>query len=133
MANEQQQPSGAAAFHHLRDLAWETAADAPPELRELAEQATAIGARRAQVTTGAIGFHTQLSELPAGFDVPPHTHSAAELMVVLAGGCRVADGPALVAGDVAEIPAHSEYGFTVGDDGMRFLVIRPEASVTKIS
>jgi quercetin dioxygenase-like cupin family protein len=131
--DEQTQAAGVTAFHHLVDLPWETAADAPPELRELAEKATAIGARRAQVTTGAIGFHSQLSELPAGFEVPPHAHTAPELMVVLNGGCRVGGGPELGAGDVVEVPANSEYGFTVGDEGMRFLVVRPEASTTNLS
>ena len=122
----------APAYHHLGDAPWETAADAPPELRELAEQATSIGARRAQVTTGAIGFHSQLSELPPGFEVPPHSHDAHELMVVIEGGCEVDGGPELAAGDLAEIPAGVQYGFVVGDQGMRFLVVRPEASTTTL-
>lgn len=120
-------------FHHLGALAWEEPADAPPELSALAEQAAATGARRAQVTTGAIGFHSQLSELPAGFEVPAHAHTAHELMVVIEGGCTVHGGPDLNAGDVAEIPAGQEYGFVVGDAGMRFIVVRPAASTTVIS
>ena len=54
-------------------------------------------------------------------------------MVVLAGGGQVVDGPTLGAGDVAEIPGGSEYGLTAGPDGIRFMVIRPEASTTHIS
>ncbi len=122
-----------AIYHPLAELPWENPKNAPAELQELASKAAAVGARRAQVTTGAIGFHSQLSELPAGYEIPAHTHSAAELMVVLAGGCQVENGPALVAGDIAEIPSGSEYGFTAGADGIRFLVVRPEASVTNIS
>jgi quercetin dioxygenase-like cupin family protein len=133
MTNDDAAALEAATFHHLVDLPWETAADAPPELRELAEKATAIGARRVQVTKGAIGFHSQLSEMPAGFEVPPHAHSAHELMIVLAGGCQVGGGPKLSAGDVVEVPADTEYGFTVGDEGMRFIVVRPEASTTSLS
>ena len=127
------EPPDHAVFHPLADAPWERPGDAPPELRELAEQAARIGARRAQVTTGAIGLYTQLSELPAGYEVPPHRHSAHELLVVLEGGCTVAGGPELNAGDMAEVPANAEYGFTVGDQGMRFIVVRPSASVTSLS
>ncbi|MEQ8840294.1 MAG: cupin domain-containing protein [Acidimicrobiales bacterium] len=122
-----------AIFHPLDAAPWENPDDAPEELRELAEKAKAVGARRAQVTTGAIGLHTQLSEMPAGYEVPPHRHSAHELMVVLEGGCTIANGPTLTAGDMAEVPADSEYGFTVGPDGMRFIVVRPDKSTTKLS
>ncbi|MCH7789781.1 MAG: cupin domain-containing protein [Acidobacteria bacterium] len=133
MTNNSEAALDAATFHHLADLRWETAADAPPELRELADKATAIGARRVQVTKGAIGFHSQLSEMPAGFEVPPHSHSVDELMIILEGGCEVGGGPQLSAGDVVEVPAQTEYGFTVGDEGIRFIVVRPEASTTRLS
>ncbi len=85
------------------------------------------------MTRGAIGLHSQLSELPRGFEVPSHTHDAHELMVVLEGGCEVSGGPELHAGDLAEIPAGTEYGFVVGSEGMRFLVVRPEASTTTLT
>ncbi len=133
MTNNSEAALDAATFHHLADLRWETAADAPPELRELADKATAIGARRVQVTKDAIGFHSQLSEMPAGFEVPPHSHSVDELMIILEGGCEVGGGPQLSAGDVVEVPAQTEYGFTVGDEGIRFIVVRPEASTTRLS
>ena len=122
-----------AIFHPLDDTPWERPEDAPEELRDLAEKAKAVGARRAQVTTGAIGLYTQLSEMPAGYEVPPHRHSAHELMVILEGSCTIAGGPTLHAGDMAEVPADSEYGFTVGPDGIRFIVIRPNKSTTKLS
>lgn len=122
-----------AVFHKLDDTSWENPADAPPEVAELARNAAEVGARRAQVTSGAIGLYTQLSELPAGYEVPPHRHSVHELMVILDGGCTISDGPELRAGDMAEVPAGTEYGFTVGDAGMRFIVVRPDASVTQLS
>lgn len=122
-----------ARFHRLEDTPWEDPADAPPELAGLARTAAETGARRAQVTAGGIGLFTQLSEMPPGFEVPPHRHSAHELMVVLAGGCTIHGGPELRAGDMAEVPAHTEYGFTVGPQGMRFVVVRPGASVTHVS
>ena len=121
------------SYHHLAETPWERPEDAPPELRELADKAAEIGARRAQVTTGMIGLHSQLSEMPPGYDVPPHRHTAHELMIVLEGDCAIHGGPRLAAGDMAEIPANTQYGFTVGDQGIRFLVVRPDVSTTHLS
>ena len=120
-------------YHLLSELPWENPADAPPELAELAAKAKGTTARRAPVTSGALGFHSQISELPAAYEIPRHSHSAAELMVVLDGGCRVTDGPELAAGDVVEIPANSEYGFVAGSAGIRFMVIRQQASKTSVA
>ena len=78
-------------------------------------------------------MHSQISELPAGFQIPMHSHTAAELMIVLEGSCQVTGGPTLVAGDVTEVPGGVEYGFTAGDDGIRFMVVRPDASTTNFS
>ena len=123
----------ATQYHLLAGLRWEDPKNAPPELRELAEEATGTGARRALIPCDAIGMYSQISELPAGYEIPPHAHGAHELMVVLAGSCTVMDGPELAAGDLTEIPAGTEYGFVAGADGIRFLVVRPEASITAIS
>lgn len=120
-------------YHHLADTPWEKPANAPAELQELAKKAKAVGARRAQVTKGMLGLHTQLSEMPAGYEVPPHRHTAHELMIVLEGDCAIAGGPTLAAGDMAEIPANTEYGFVVGAEGIRFLVVRPDVSTTHLS
>ncbi len=120
-------------YHQLAELPWENPKDAPPELQELAKKAAGTGARRAPIPCDSIGVYSQISELPAGYEIPPHSHSAHELMVVLEGGCTVMGGPELTAGDLAEIPADTEYGFVAGDQGIRFLVVRPEASVTAIS
>jgi quercetin dioxygenase-like cupin family protein len=70
--------------------------------------------------------------MPAGFEVPPHTHSVSELMVILEGSIEVSDGTILDAGDTAVIPADHLYGFTVGGDGVRFLVTRTEDAATRI-
>lgn len=122
-----------AVYHQLAALPWEDPKNAPPELQELAKKAAGTGARRAPIPCDAIGLYSQISELPAGYEIPPHTHGAHELMVVLDGSCTVMDGPELVAGDITEIPAGTEYGFVAGADGIRFLVVRPEASLTKVS
>ena len=123
----------AAVVHPLVDMPWENPANAPAELRELADKAAKVGARRAQVTTGLIGLHSQISEMPAGYQIPPHSHTAPELMVILDGGCSLGDGTQLPAGDMVEVPADVDYGFTVGTEGIRFLVVRPEASTTRIA
>lgn len=120
-------------YHQLATLPWENPKDAPPELAELAKKAADTGARRAPIPCDSIDIYSQISELPAGYEIPAHTHGAHELMVVLAGGCTVVGGPDLVAGDLAEIPAGTEYGFIAGDEGIRFLVVRPEAGGTKLS
>ena len=87
-------------YHQLADLPWEDPRDAPPELKDLADEAAEVGARRAQVTTGAIALHSQISELPAGYRIPPHSHTAHELMIVLHGSCQVDDGPELTATNI---------------------------------
>lgn len=131
-------PGGPATFHLLADTPWEQRGETPENLRAVADQtsgssASGSPARRAQVTTGALGMHTQLSEMPAGFTVPLHSHSAHELMIVLEGGCTISGGQELTAGDMVEVPGGTEYGFTVGSDGIRFVVVRPEASITHLS
>lgn len=120
-------------FSHLDELQWETAADQKAEVAALAEQAAAAGARRARLTRGEHGFHSHISEMPADFEVPPHTHSVSELMVILDGSIEVSDGTRLEAGDTAVIPAEHLYGFTVGQNGVRFLVARSEDAATNIT
>ncbi len=117
-------------FRHLDDLIWETAADQKAEVASLAARADAVGARRSRLTRGEHGFHSHISEMPPGFEVPPHTHSISELMVILDGSIEVSDGTHLGAGDTAIIPADHLYGFTVGPDGVRFLVARTEDAAT---
>lgn len=119
-------------YRHLETLEWETLADTKPEVRALAERGIAAGARRSRLTTGQLGFHSALNELPAGFEVPPHSHDVSELFVVLAGDCTVADGTKLSAGDFAAIPAGLEYGFRVGEDGLRFVVVRADDAHTSL-
>ena len=117
-------------FRHLDRLEWETAKDQKAEVAALAATADELGARRSRLTTGQHGFHSHISEMPAGFDVPPHTHDISELMVILAGSITVSDGTVLGAGDTAIIPAAHLYGFKVGPDGVRFLVTRNADAAT---
>ena len=96
---------------------------APP--RELVAQAKKTGARRKKLARGEAGFFMNRSVLPAGFRVPPHSHTHDELMIVLGGGCEFDDDVAtLGANDSIVIHAGFRYGFTCGDEGMEFLTIR---------
>ncbi len=114
----------------LAELEWETAKDQKAEVASLAEVADKAGARRSRLTTGECGFHSHISEMPAGFEVPPHTHDVSEHMTILAGSLEVSDGTVLGAGDTTVIPAHHLYGFTVGESGVRFLVVRAADAAT---
>ncbi|GJM37819.1 MAG: hypothetical protein DHS20C19_11860 [Acidimicrobiales bacterium] len=117
-------------FRHLPTLEWETKADQKAEVAALAAAADDVGARRSRLTTGEFGFHSQISEMPPGFEVPPHTHDVSEHMTILEGSINVSDGTVLGAGDTAVIPGGHLYGFTVGDDGVRFLVVRAADAAT---
>lgn len=120
-------------FCHLNRLEWETAADQRAEVAALAAQADALGARRSRLTTGEHGFHSHISELPPGFCVPPHTHDINEIMVILDGSVEVTNGVLLNAGDVAVIPAGHLYGFTAGEQGVRFFVARTADAATNLT
>jgi quercetin dioxygenase-like cupin family protein len=115
---------------HLAALEWETKADQKAEVAALAAQADDVGARRSRLTTGQHGFHSHISEMPPGFEVPPHTHDISEHMTVLDGSLHVSDGTVLANGDTVVIPANHLYGFTVGDQGVRFLVVRAADAAT---
>ncbi|MGH0030811.1 MAG: cupin domain-containing protein [Myxococcota bacterium] len=108
-------------------------ASAPPGKRppkEIVEKARSGGARRKKIVRGEGGFFMNRSLMAPGFEVPAHSHSHAELIVVLSGGCRLDDGTRLGPGDSIVIHAETRYGFTCGDEGMDFLTIRTgEASV----
>ena len=61
--------------------------------------------------------------LPPGLEAPVHHHDHDEVMYVLEGGFRMGQrecGP----GTVVFIEAGTQYGFVVGDEGVRFLNIR---------
>lgn len=115
---------------HLATLEWETKADQKAEVAALAAEADDVGARRSRLTTGQFGFHSHISEMPAGFEVPPHTHDISEHMTILDGSIHVSDGTVLVTGDTVVIPASHLYGFTVGAEGVRFLVVRAADAAT---
>jgi quercetin dioxygenase-like cupin family protein len=121
-----------ATFVHFADTPWadEQTGNAPQELVEAAQRS---GARRKRMVTGQAGFFMNHSVMPAGFEVPPHTHSHDELIVVLAGGCTMLEGgPELVADDAMVLTAGHRYGFVCGPEGMTFLTIRTGEATTRL-
>ena len=65
-----------------------------------------------------------ISHLPGGFVSQPHSHTQDEFIFILEGYLTIGDrrcGP----GTVIYNEKGSVYGFTVGEQGVRFLNIRP--------
>ena len=92
------------------------------------------GARRKFLARGEGGFHSQYSELPAGYTIPPHSHDRDELIVVLDGSCTLlGGGPTLRARDSVVLTAGHEYGLAAGPEGMAFLTIRTAPAAVKFS
>lgn len=105
---------------------------------ELVEQAEKVGARRKRLATGQCGFFMQYSTMPAGYEVPPHSHGHDELILVLEGGATVTaagveDPITLDKGDAIVLEGGYEYGFTCGEQGMQFVTIRTEDSTTTLT
>ena len=109
----------------------ETTSGAPAAL---VADAQASGARRKYLARGEGGFFSQISWFPAGYTVPPHSHSHDELIMVLDGSLSVlGGGPTLARFDSMVLPGGHEYGFTAGDDGVTFTTIRTGASTTELA
>ncbi|HZQ59506.1 MAG TPA: cupin domain-containing protein [Acidimicrobiales bacterium] len=85
------------------------------------------GARRRFLAQGDSGFYAQVVEMPPQFEAPAHSHSHAEVFMVLEGSCTF-NGEELRANDMTVVPAGAAYGFTAGPDGLRFLVVRTGAA-----
>ena len=120
-------------FFQVDQIEWpdEQPASAP---KELVEEAKRLGARRKFLAQGDGGFYSQLSEFPAGYTVPMHSHDHNEMIVILDGGCTMLDdGPTLKAGDSMVLIAGFEYGFAADRDGMTFITIRTGAASTTVT
>ena len=120
-------------FFQVDEIPWpdEQPADTP---QELVEEAKRLGAKRKFLAQGEGGFHSQISEFPAGYVVPVHSHDHNEMIVILEGGCSMlGDGPSLKAGDSIVLIANFEYGFEAGADGMTFMTIRTGKSSTTVT
>jgi quercetin dioxygenase-like cupin family protein len=125
--------SDAPSYVVLDEIDWPDETRAPTAPVELVEQAQRLGARRKFLARGEGGFFSQYSEFPAGYTVPGHSHDHDEMIVVLAGSCRMSDGRVLGTFDSVVLHAGFEYGFTAGNDGMAFLTIRGGKSTTTLA
>lgn len=120
------------------DIDWVNERKEPNQAPKLIEAAEKTGARRKRLAQGEGGFFYQYTTMPAGFEVPMHSHDHDELFIVLEGGCTFwPDGPEysveLKAQDSVALAANHEYAFKCGSEGMNFYVIRQgEAAVTQM-
>jgi quercetin dioxygenase-like cupin family protein len=72
---------------------------------------------------GEGGFYVQAVRIPPDFTAPVHSHSHAEVFMVVAGECTF-NGEAMKALDCTVVEAGSDYSFTAGPDGVTFMVTR---------
>jgi quercetin dioxygenase-like cupin family protein len=118
----------------FESLEW-TAPKLPPDLpAHLREQGLAV--RRRGLAAGHGGFHASYVVMPPGQVTVPHSHDHSELIIIQEGSMSFGDGngPAeLVEHDAATISAGQVYGFTVGDAGVSFLLIRTAAAESKLT
>jgi mannose-6-phosphate isomerase-like protein (cupin superfamily) len=91
------------------------------------EEAGRRGAARKLLAQDDAGFYAQIVKIPPDFDSPVHSHSHAEIFMVLEGSCTV-NGEVMRRHDMTVIPAGGEYGFRSGPDGLQFLVVRTGAA-----
>ena len=57
--------------------------------------------------------------------VPAHSHSTSEVMIIIDGSLDL-DGSICPTGSIAIIPPNEKYSFVVGDEGVTFVVVRPQ-------
>ena len=77
--------------------------------------------------------YVHMTEVPPGYEIGLHSHSATEVTVILSGSAQVGDsecGP----GTVLVIEANEEYALLAGDDEpLTFVVIRPRKATYKMN
>jgi hypothetical protein len=114
-------------FAHFEELDWDGddsgGSRLPPGRVSSARRA---GVKRMTMSDGFAGFNVVHTEMPPNFVVRRHKHGHDEVFT-LRRGSIIFDGPEpleLRENDVAVIKAHEYYGFTVGPEGVAFVVIR---------
>jgi mannose-6-phosphate isomerase-like protein (cupin superfamily) len=114
-------------FAHYEELDWDGddsgGSRLPPGRVSSARRA---GVRRMTMSDGFAGFNVVHTEMPPNFVVRRHKHGHDEVFVVRRGS-MLFDGREpleLSENDVAVIKANEYYGFTVGPEGIAFVVIR---------
>jgi quercetin dioxygenase-like cupin family protein len=117
-------------FNHFENVPWVDEAKKAAVPKEVYEAAKKVGAKRKMLAQGETGIYVQYSELPPNFRIDAHKHSHDEVIMLLGGSCTVDGGTEMKANDAVCISGGTVYGFTAGNDGMRFLTIRAGDSVT---
>jgi len=112
--------------YRFADIDWHVPV-APGTDPEQAEAAGRLGVRRKLLAQGDNGFYSQIVQIPPDFESPAHSHSHAEIFMVLEGGCTV-NGKTMEPYDMTVIPSGVEYDFRSGPEGLRFLVVRNGAA-----
>lgn len=118
----------------FESLEW-TAPKLPPDLPEdLREQGLKV--RRRGLAAGHGGFHASYVVMPPGQVTVPHSHDHSELIIIQDGSMSFDAGDGAVdleANDAATIDAGQVYGFTVGEGGVSFLLIRAAAATSSLA
>lgn len=108
-----------------------------PEGLSADQVARAGQVKRQGLSDGAGGFFASRVTMPAGLVTDPHHHDHSELIVVLSGSIEFdgGDGATTILGqhDAAVIDAGQTYGFTVGDDGVEFLLVRTALATSRLA
>jgi quercetin dioxygenase-like cupin family protein len=116
--------------YRFDEIEWHLPAGAGADV-EAVQAAAARGVARKFYAQGESGFFVQVVRVPAGFEVPPHSHDHSEVFVVLEGSC-VFDGQAMDTNDSTVVEADTKYGFTAGPNGVTMLVVRTGAATVTL-
>ena len=122
----------------FEQMGWVDEHKEPGAAPKLIAEAERQGARHKKLAQGHGGFYQQFTTMPAGFEVPMHSHDHDELLIVVAGGCTFwPEGPdhsiQLTERDSVALAANHAYAFICGAEGMDFYVIRQgDASVSRM-
>ena len=112
--------------YHFDEIDWHVPISPGTDVEE-AEAAGKLGAGRKFLTQGDSGFYAQIVRIPPNFTAPDHSHSHAEVFMVLAGTLHM-NGVEMKERDMTVVAANDAYGFTTGPDGAEFLVVRTGAA-----
>jgi quercetin dioxygenase-like cupin family protein len=109
-------------IYRFADIEWHVPLG-PGTDPDAAQAAADRGVGRKFLAQGDSGFYAQVVRFPPGFEAPAHSHDHAEVFVVLDGSCTF-DGEPMTRHDSTVVDANDKYGFTAGDAGLQFLVVR---------
>lgn len=123
------QPTEASAtLHVFDDVQW-----VHPGGETGASEDMRRGVRHKKLVWGDSGFYVKVTEMRPNHVIRPHRHTVDEVIIVLEGSIELTAGAALGPLDAVAIDRHHTYGFTVGADGVRFMVVRGGEAMTEVA